>query len=374
MATEGFTWNRKRIESDADDARARGQGGAYVGLKDGESLTGRFLPVEVPKPGAEAELYVRYGQHYLRDIETYLTCLDELVVCDYVPKDWRCPLCALWRELRGSKDADDQEAARRYNVSMRFMSNIRLESGDVRIFRYSSKTQPKLVDLVFGTEYPDLLDLVDGRDVEIKRKGAKLDTDYLITPKRKTYTVDAGVLDQLHDIYGEIKVLEPKKMEEILKGADVDDDAYISLRLMMKGPGPAARSNGGVAGSSPIVRRRAEPVKQPDVKQSEAEAADTKRLATRAEAKLLKAFGDELGLDVDPEYPYAVIIEALVTEAVGASTKGMSEDLSAWLEANGCNVEGKKVERAAVPAAKSDELSEVERQIQNVRDARAKRK
>src|SRR5437867_7666518 len=62
------------------------------------------------------------------------------------------------------------------------MSNFRLASGDMRIFRYSTKTQPKLIDLAFGTEYSDILDLKDGRDVRVSRKGTTIDTDYSITP------------------------------------------------------------------------------------------------------------------------------------------------------------------------------------------------
>ena len=370
-----FNWNRKRIDADAEESRSRGQGGAFVGLKDGESMEGRFMPVEVPEAGKEAELYVRYGQHYLKDIETYFTCLDELVVAEYTPEDWKCSLCRLWKELRGSKDPDDQEEAKKYNVSIKFMSNFRLASGDMRIFRYSTKTQPKLIDLAFGTEYSDILDLKDGRDVRVSRKGTTIDTDYSITPLKKTYTIGEDALGDLHDIYAEIKVLEPKKMEEVLKGGEPDDSEYVTLRELMGGGKKAAAPAAKPAAKS-VVARKAEAKPEPEP------AVDTSatRKPTRQESKALAKFGDELGLEVDTDNLYQDIVDAIVTEAVGTLKKKLSVEMLDWLEANGCDVDGKTVEKDisgdepdAKPAAKAapEEMSEVERQIQKVRERRA---
>jgi hypothetical protein len=385
-----FNWNRKRIDADAEDSRSRGQGGAYIALKDGEAMRGRFMPVEIPKAGAEAELYVRYGQHYLKDIETYFTCLGELEVARYVPKEWKCPFCALWKELRGSKDEDDQEEARKYGMGVKFMSNFRLESGDMRIFRYSVKTQPKLVELAFGTEYSDILDLKDGRDVEVKRKGSNLDTEYMITPMKKTYTIPETALGELHDIYAEIKVLDPAKMAAVLKGVEPDDDDYVTLRDLMGGAKPAASkpaASKAAAGPGPAAApkslvKKKETAPAPPAEPETDEDADRK--PTKGEAKMLTAFGDELGIEIDMDNKLTDITEAIITEAIGVPKKKLSANFIEWLDANGCDVAGsssKTVERKKTeaepesePAAGGDdEQDEVQRQIQAVRDRRTKK-
>ncbi len=398
-----FNWNRKRIDADAEDSRSRGQGGIYVGLKDGEFIRGRFLPVSDPRRSKqEVELYVRYGQHYMRDIELYLTCLYEKVVADWIPKEWKCPHCELNKELRGSRDADDQEEAKKYNPSVRFLSNFRLEAGEVKAFRYSVKTQPKLVELAFGTEYADILDLTDGRDVEIKRKGAGLDTDYIITPLKKTYTIAESVLDQLHDLYAEIRILPPDKMAQVLKGSEPGDGDFVSLRELMgggKGSVTRAVSPPGRGAEEPkkgteepkkgsVVAKRREPEPEPELAKEDADE-NGDRKPTKGEAKMLTKFGDELGLEIDMDNTVNDITDALVTEAVGTPKKKLSAEFLEFLELNGCDVSGsssklveklvpRKVEKADEPAAEGADGGDADQtaireQIQRIRDKRNKK-
>ena len=378
-------WNRKRIDADAEESRARGQGGAYIVMNDGDRVVGRFMPVEVPADGAEAELYVRMGQHYLKQRELYVVCLKEKVVADFVPKGWTCEICDLWKDLRDSRDVEDQEEAKKYNVSVRFLSNFKLADGPMRIFRYSVRTQPKLVDLAFGTEYGDILDLKDGRDVEIKRKGASLDTDYSITPVKGTRTIPGSALDELHDLYGEIRVLEPKKIGEILKGGDPVEDEYITLRELMSAKASMGRKfdvasaddiRASVASAKTGRKSRARTQEAPEA--GTKASPDVARKPTRAEAKMLVGFGEELDLDVDTDHPYADVVAAIVKEAVGSQTKKLSENLSDWLVANGCDVGGRLVRMAEAGAsaepAEEHEESEIERQIRLVRERRQQQK
>lgn len=372
-----FTWNRKRIESDAEEAKSRGQGLIYINLKDGERFVGRPLPVEVPKKGQEAELYVRYGQHYLKDMELYVTCVDELIVADFVPKDWSCSFCEMWKKLRASGDADDQEEARKYNVSIRYVSNFKIHDGGVKLFRYSSKTQPRLVALAFGSQYTDILDLKDGRDIEIKRLGSSLDTDYQITPMKDVYTLPASVLGELHDIYSEIKVLDPKYQRVILKGGEPADDEYVTLRELMTIAGveePAARVEAPVTksdgGGSVIAKRRR------SVASAEDDGSDAPPNA--ALGKTLSAFADELGVELDLAHPRVAIENALATEAVDVLTRKLSEPFKTWLDERGYDVSGKLVavvKEAEVEVPPADTaMSEVEKQIAAVRARRGKKK
>lgn len=388
-------YNRQRIEEDAVDSKSRGAGGVYLNLNDGERVEGRVLPVEDLGDDAELELYVRFGQHYIKSQEAYYTCLNELDVSRWTPEAWGkkpCEFCKRWAELRGSRDEDDQEEAQKFKVSIRFMMHFYV-GGAVKIFRMNSKTQPLLAELAYGTDFTDVLELKDGRNVVFKRTGEKLETNYTVTPSKETSTVPRSVLKELHDLYAELKVLEPKKQREVLKGGEPDESEYITVRELINlaggkpvtrrvavaddddEPRPAAskKSKGDDEGepelAKPVVARK---------KKAEPEPEDdgAARRPTKAEAKELTAYGDELGLEIDMDNTVKAIVDAIVDSACDGETKtkGLSDEFKEWLEARGCDASGKLVEKAKpakASAAKSadDDASDLDRQLAKVRAA-----
>ena len=368
-------WNKDKAEAQARDARD-GRGGAWISLKKGESFVGRPLPVEKPaSDDDECELILQYGQHYLKATapQGFYTCLNEPVVSDVSPAVWGknpCVLCARWKELKASRDSDDQELAKDFNRSIKYLGNVAVD-GEVKIHRYNSKSYPLLVGLMSG-KYEDVFELRNGRDVEVKCIDDQ--GGYTLTPERDTSSLRRDILDDLNDLYAVITVLEPKKMAAMLKSgvAPVDDD-YVTVRDLMheKAGTPAAKRPASAEEPDAPVRGRG---------RAKDESRDDERPATRRELKQLTAFADELGMlgkdeELDEEKLHAELVETIVTEALGSKTKGLSEDLLAWLAEHGCDVGGRLVERVT-PTTKpiaDDDGDDIEKQIDAVRKASAAR-
>lgn len=350
-------WNRDKMKHDEEDAKRGGTG--YTSMKDGESRVGRFLPVEKPEsPDSEAELYIRYGQHWVQALNTYFTCLREPVVKGYVEDD--CPFCSRGEELAKSKDEEDQDAARDFKPSIKFLCNFKEKTRDKpSVYRFSTKCLPKVVNLLFDNEdYGDTKDLKDGRDVRISRTGSSRDTEYTYQPVPKTYTIPESILDDLVDLYAEIELYPAKVLRSVVKGGAPDESEKYTLRSVMGG--------GKKGGGSKKERFADEDDDAPKGKGVDfAKARKGKRQdeddedapLSKADRKAVQQFLDEIGvegLDLE-DTPRSAVHAKMVTEAEGMVVSRLSDELRAWLEGEGCDMSGKKVGPPTKKGKKQDD-------------------
>lgn len=351
-------YNREAIEKDTRDAQSRMQGNKFIIMKDGDEVMGRMLPVWNPSEDEKVDLYVRFGQHYFRDSQTYVVCVNEPIVSKYLVDPWQCPVCAVHKDLRDSKNEEDQELAKEYRLGIQHMMNFNLanEADVVRILRFTPKTLPKITYLAFGRQdTADVLDLKGGRDVIVKRTGSQLDTEYMVTPSVQTRDVQKSILTKLNDLYAEIQILPAKVVLSLMKGGTVNDDDYVSFRDLIKPgalPGATARSAGSgstsTADKAPAARR-----------------SGGKSMVS----KMVEWAKADLDVDLDPELDEAAMAEQLLNEAEGIRVRNLSAPLQAWLEENGASCEGKVVElrkaapKGARPAAEPKGLSPAEQKL-----------
>lgn len=142
-----------------------------------------------------------FGMHWVRSSTNgkpvaYI-CLDKTFGVD-------CPVCAaIGRGISNTNDDDTVDLLKSANSQQKFLLNVLHRSSpdkpnEVQVMEVG----PKIFDqiLEFISEYGDITDLENGKDLIINREGSGLDTKYTVLPAANSKPVGKEVMSNLYDL------------------------------------------------------------------------------------------------------------------------------------------------------------------------------
>lgn len=155
----------------------------------------RILPAH-PDLGAEADFWVDFGQHYIKDVEGKTKAV---YVCTDKTFGRPCGVCHALEVAGRSASTDDEikniEDSRCKRAEI-IVNVLHLNSSDKanvpQLLQLTPSTFAKILDLV--DEYGDISSLSEGTDLIITREGAGLNTEYSVQPARESKKVDPNVM------------------------------------------------------------------------------------------------------------------------------------------------------------------------------------
>jgi hypothetical protein len=155
----------------------------------------RILPAH-PDLGAEADFWVDFGQHYIKDVEGKTKAV---YVCTDKTFGRPCGVCHALEVAGRSASSDDEikyiEESRCKRAEI-IVNVLHLNSSDKanvpQLLQLTPSTFAKVLDLV--DEYGDISSLTEGTDLIITREGSGLNTEYSIQPARESKKVDPNVM------------------------------------------------------------------------------------------------------------------------------------------------------------------------------------
>lgn len=266
-----------RKEKERQDALANfGPYVPYMELTSGENLV-RFLPPYTDE-GPNAKLWFRQMfTHYNvagkedpgSDVKFHFSCAVMTPDASHflkLPKDMiSCPVCSYRKELLATGNPEDAELAKQYKAKLRYVSNVVDLTDPVWTKKAIEKLKaekkimdknlpkvgsPKIQTLTYGPTVWEILinvfqscdftNLDIGRNIQIKKEGVGLNTNYVVLPELETSPAPITVddYDLIHDLdnHPMLKFLTNEQIELILEGGTKEE--VFSLK---EGGAPAAK-------------------------------------------------------------------------------------------------------------------------------------
>lgn len=223
MAKESL---KERLKKKQAELKSRSSSGNIVFLKDGQTIRARILPA-----GKEQEFVAEVTQFYLGgEIKGVIS-----------PATFGEP-CALWdayNELKNSKDPEEKEMSKSFNVRRRYLALCVIYKDDRG--KEVDDSSPKFI-LLTGTQYQRILDLYmddaewgdmtqldgNGYDIKFGRTGSgKMDTEYTVAPCKNTpcpkkYAKTIDIVEELHKIMPSFE--ETKELLDKFIGGSITDE------------------------------------------------------------------------------------------------------------------------------------------------------
>lgn len=217
-----------RYRRDYEQSKRRSSGGAdWIGLKDGLTIV-RILP-----PFKESDpFYLLIGQHFnlgssgKGNVYCPKVCLGPDGKTPMA--DWDCPICEYVDLVkRKSKKEKELEQAKEIGASVRWLCQALDRDEDdnkPRLWSFGPMIHNQVLEYITG-KYPDLYDMEEGYDLNIKKSGKGLETKYQVYPEKDPTPVDEDVVKSMIDLeeYVRIRIFKPEELEKVLDGAEPMD-------------------------------------------------------------------------------------------------------------------------------------------------------
>lgn len=264
---------REMYEKDQADAKRRSGGAGWVNIEDGKLHLFRLLPNIDPKQ----RFYIRVGQHY------GLGPTGKSNV--YCPRSWfgskeDCPICDyVDLVMQKSKKPKELESAKEMKLGMRWMALTIDRDGDdqPKLWGFPVSAYNQIMEYIMG-KYPDLLDLDEGYDINVKRTGTGMKTKYQVYPDKDRSRVSEDAWDAAFNMedYFEARMFSAPELERVMGGEDpmdiVDERSGGGAKRDEK-PAPRDREEASDRGRG----RTDEPEERPDRVARDADRAEDSR-------------------------------------------------------------------------------------------------
>lgn len=292
-----------------------------VKIKEGKT-TVRILPGD---PAVNnGKFWAELGVHWIKTEKNgkpvaVVGCHDEVY-------DRECPVCTMISKAMATA-VDDESIAiiKEWKTKRTSLFNAIIRDGadksdDPQILELTGGATGNLLGIIAEYDAADvnILDLTEGMDFVIERKGKGFDTEYTVMPAPKSKPLDKKVMDKVHDLQAFIE-------KEFFRGDEAKAINAISQMTGVPALGLAAprgtallTSKAGTV-AEPPASKAVEDVEDPAAAIAAAKAAKlaaARKAATAAaaaaaaaaadELALLEAEDDPLGLDT-PEEPAAPV-------------------------------------------------------------------
>lgn len=171
----------------------------------------RFLPSWRNNGDLEEQWFMDFGQHFIKDDDPNKPGQDKIMAvynCDSIIHGTTCDVCTALTTAVMSGDMDDGTIKRLKEAEAKgavIFNALHLTGEDKKkpiVLQLTATTAEKLFSIAI--EYDDedinIVDLEDGIDIIIEKKGTGLETRYEVMAAAKSKPVDKSVLAELNDL------------------------------------------------------------------------------------------------------------------------------------------------------------------------------
>lgn len=276
----------------------------------------RILPTHPDLGGVDADFWVDFGQHFVKDeagkTKAVYVCVDKTF-------GRPCPVCAaLDAAMRGATDDNqvkqiEESQCKRAEI----LVNVLHLNGDKPTIPQILQLTPTTFDKMLGytEEYGDIHSLAEGTDFIIERTGTGLNTEYAVMAARKSEPVSASVMG------GVVNLVDFVQQES----EDGQRKAIAQVNAIIGVVEPADYAPKAIAAASPAKR-----LEKPVIEDVDMEVAEPKKAAPA------KTVVDDAPFDTDLDELMAIDEELAATGTDGKAAPAKAaatsvDDLDALL-------------------------------------------
>lgn len=167
--------------ADLSKPRRGGGGQDYIDLVGGKNIV-RLLPGHPNMDGFYSEVFYHKKNVGGKTIS---------VQCPNAGDEdgGNCPICEQLESMRRSKDKKQKDLYYSWRAKPRFFANAvdrADETPTIKVLAFGSTILKQILEIaVDPDEFGDIFDPKEGCDIIIKKSGQKLDTEYVVTPRRQ---------------------------------------------------------------------------------------------------------------------------------------------------------------------------------------------